>query len=632
MKHEDDLMDALLKEQSKGRAVDDALLASIEKALDGDGVSSPRRWIWRFGGAVAAAAAVMLVVNLLTAHRRVPDGQGLAWEAHPGAGDGSARTPSSAAAPLQPQSASAARPPEIEAERRLPAPEMALRSTQSQDLMRSTQGLEMGSAPMMQKMSGPREAPGSDLGRSSDGSWRTPWEHPLSSFPVNVETGSYSVIRQAIFEGRPVRPEMVRIESCINAFQYGDPEPKDGQVMALSTQLATCPWDPEHRLLRVSLRGKDVVNVKRPPSNWVFLVDVSGWNQGMPSWAWLKTSMEKLIGALDDRDRMGIVMDAGREEVSLESTRLDSDGKAKAVGALASLGAGRGGAGSEEEALARAYRMARESSVDGGVTRVVLATSVDSDASESPLGAWVEAIKRHPDEKVDLTVLTFGSHLLDDAMSDAVALVEDGQYHAVKDEREAEAIFLQKLSEVEVPLAKEVTTQLEFNPAKVESYRLIGGLNRTLRHDDAFEEGARMGNLVAGDSVTVFYEWVPVKGEGPDATAELRYQKSATRREVVESSEWFTLKVGYQLPEGSSRWQMESTGVGDPIPWEDAGRDFRLGAAVAAFGMKLQGMSEVDEWSWEQVEDLVGGETNQESDEQQEDFLKLIRRLGESGR
>ena len=450
---------------------------------------------------------------------------------------------------------------------------------------------------------------------------------PLSTFSIDVDTASYTNVRRAIVEGRPVPPDAVRIEELINYFDYGYEPPSEGHAFATHTMLASCPWQPEHLLARVAIKGKEIAANARPASNLVFLIDVSGSMQSSDKLPLLKQSMQVLIDSLDERDRVGMVVYAGTEGVVLEPTVLNASGKRKAADALARLESGgstNGGAG-----LARAYQMALQHQVSEGVNRVILATDGDFNVGTTDQEQLVETVKKEAAKGVSLSVLGFGTGNLNDAMMEAITNDGNGNYFYVDGEREAERIFLQKLSGTLVTIAKDVKIQVEFNPGKVKAYRLIGYANRVLRNEDFHNDKVDAGDIGAGHTVTAFYEIVPTGVAGPDgATGDgLRYQKPADRPELVESDDWFTLKLRYKHPEGEVSRLIETTVRGDAGAWQDAGADFRMASAVAAFGMKLRGDAEVADLSWRQVENVAGPANSSGVNEQRAAFIELLRKL-----
>ncbi len=686
MKHEDDLMDALLKQQ--GRGADEELLASIEKAMDEEkaGGGGRHRWIPLSAAAALAVGGVFVYQNRpkpepeLAYHEAVPavepwggnaveapslEGVRLLQEEGPevgrvvsqetrAAGSSHSALPSVIEAPAAPMSGMFS--DEIDEGRadvpfelgrvmemtdsisdqpRTPRPRIVV-PPRERDQWKAPAAL--GTEMRLERQIVARQPffdavkAGESLSRDrfdqlTDQPWKSPWENPLSTFSIDVDTASYTNIRRAILEGRPVQPDAVRIEECINYFDYRYEPPSEGNAFAAHTKLATCPWQPQHLLARVAIKGREIAANARPASNLVFLIDVSGSMQLSDKLPLLKQSMQVLIDSLDERDRVGMVVYAGTEGVVLEPTLLDEAGKLKAAAALAKLESGgstNGGAG-----LSRAYRMALANKVEGGVNRVILATDGDFNVGTTGQGQLVEMVKAEAAKGVSLSVLGFGTGNLNDSMMEAITNDGNGNYFYVDGQREAERIFLQKLSGTLVTIAKDVKIQVEFNPGKVKAYRLIGYANRVLRNQDFNDDKVDAGDIGAGHTVTVFYEIVPVGVAGPD-TGEvdgLRYQQPADRKELVESDDWFTLKLRYKHPEGEVSQLVEAPVTGEAVKWEDAGNDFRMASAVALFGMKLRNLPEAADVSWERVAEIARPALADDPEERRAEFVEMIKKL-----
>ncbi|MCH7228430.1 von Willebrand factor type A domain-containing protein [Haloferula sp. A504] len=466
-----------------------------------------------------------------------------------------------------------------------------------------------------------------NYGQLTDQPWKSPWDDALSTFSIDVDTASYTNVRRMIREGRTIQPDAVRIEELVNYFDYRYPQPEGDSPFAVTSTLATCPWQPQHLLARVAIKGREIDNNARPASNLVFLIDVSGSMQSPDKLPMLKRAMTTLIDSLDERDRVGIVVYAGTEGVVLSPTELTEKGKSKALRQLAKLESGgstNGGAG-----LYRAYQMALKNMIDGGVNRVILATDGDFNVGNTGEGTLVELVKKNADKGVSLSVLGFGTGNLNDSMLEAISNDGNGNYFYVDGDREAKRIFLQKLSGTLVTIAKDVKIQVEFNPGKVKAYRLIGYANRVLRNQDFNNDKVDAGDIGAGHTVTAFYEIVPVGVDSPAVgdVDDLKYQRPANRREVVESDDWFTLKLRYKHPEGDKSRLIETPVTGEPVKWKKAGADFRMASAVALFGMKLRGMEEVEDINWDRVIEIAKPALADDPQEERAEFLDLVREM-----
>ena len=454
-----------------------------------------------------------------------------------------------------------------------------------------------------------------------DQPWKSPGSDPLSTFSIDVDTASYSNVRRMIREGREVPKDAVRIEECINAFSYNYAQPKGEGPFAVGATLAACPWNPSHQLVRVAIKGREIEANKRPASNLVFLVDVSGSMQSPDKLPLLKQSMATMVEQLDERDRVAIVVYAGTEGVALPSTRLDAAGKAtvlKSLGKLEAGGSTNGGAG-----IKRAYELAMKEKIEGGVNRVILATDGDFNVGVTGQSSLVELVKERAKSGVYLTVVGFGTGNLNDAMMDAITHDGNGNYFYIDSEREGRKVFLQNLSGTLVTIAKDVKIQVKFNPSKVGSYRLIGYANRVLKNEDFNNDKVDAGDIGAGHSVTAFYELAsPGEGAGTDA---LKYQ--AAPEKPAASAEWLTVKLRYKHPDGNESSKIEFPLTGEVQALDQTEPDFQFATAAALFGMKLRSMEEVRDFGWDKVIALATPGLANDASEDRAEFVGLLKKL-----
>jgi Ca-activated chloride channel family protein len=458
-----------------------------------------------------------------------------------------------------------------------------------------------------------------------DQPWKSPWQDALSTFSIDVDTASYTNVRRMILDGRSVPPDAVRIEELVNYFDYQYGGPRGEGPFAVHGNLATCPWKPQHLLARVAIKGREVDAKARPASNLVFLIDVSGSMQDPLKLPLLKRSMRVLLDQLDERDRVGMVVYAGSEGVVLDPTVLDERGLSAAIQALEKLEAGgstNGGAG-----IKRAYEMAAKHLVPGGVNRVILATDGDFNVGTTGQGDLVSLVKKGATSGVNLSVIGFGTGNLNDAMMEAITNHGNGNYFYIDGDHEARRVFLQKLTGTLVTIAKDVKIQVEFNPGKVQAYRLIGYANRILRHEDFANDKVDAGDIGAGHTVTAFYEIVPQGVAMPDTGSvdASRYQKPA-ERDLVASDDWFTLKLRHKHPEGEVSALIETPVKGEPVAWEQAGNDFRFASAVALCGMKLRQMPEMADVAWTKVMEIARPALAEDPQEQRVEFVEMVAR------
>ena len=462
---------------------------------------------------------------------------------------------------------------------------------------------------------------GDRYGTFIDQPWKSSDRYPLSTFSIDVDTASYGNVRRMIREGRGIPQDAVRIEECVNAFNYHYAPPLGDGPFAVGATLAHCPWAPGHELVRVAIKGREIAAGQRPASNLVFLIDVSGSMKSPDKLPLLKRSMALLVGQLDERDHVAIVVYAGSEGVALPSTRLDAQGRATVLKTLSKLEAGgttNGGAG-----IKRAYALATKQKIEGGVNRVILATDGDFNVGVTGRDSLVGLVKERARNGIYLTVLGFGTGNLNDSMMDAITRDGNGNYCYIDSDREGRKVFLQNLTGTLVTIAKDVKIQIEFNPAKVAGYRLIGYANRVLRNEDFNNDGVDAGDIGAGHTVTAFYELTP-----PDtaaATDNLKYQIAPPQ--PATSNEWLTVKLRYKHPDGDASRKIDFALTGEALALDKTDADYQFATAVALFGMKLRAMEDVRETAWDKVLTLAQPGLADDPTEDRAEFVELVKKL-----
>ena len=473
-------------------------------------------------------------------------------------------------------------------------------------------------------------------GELIDPSWQRPEKNPLSTFSIDVDNASYSNIRRMIRDGQRIPADAVRIEECVNAFDYAYQKPSGNDAFAVHTALATCPWNEQHLLVKVGIKGREIAPGQRPASNLVFLIDISGSMQDSRKLPLVKESLKLLLHQLDERDSVSFVVYAGGQGVVLPPTKMTESGRVTALDALGKLEAGgstNGGAG-----IQRAYEMAREGFVEGGVNRVILATDGDFNVGITDRQQLVNLVKERAAGHIYLSVLGFGTGNLNDSMLEAVSKDGNGNYYYIDSIREGRKVLLQKLSGTLVTIAKDVKFQIEFNPLKVGSYRLIGYANRVLKSEDFNNDKADAGDIGAGHTVTAFYEIVPAGAPLPNAGGidPLKYQKSPEAEQPAKPAagpgdEWLTLKLRHKHPEGDVSALQESVVKGPAARWQESGADFQFATAVALFGMKLRGMDETAEMSWDRIREIARPGLANDPNEDRAEFIGLLDVLEKRG-
>lgn len=457
-----------------------------------------------------------------------------------------------------------------------------------------------------------------------DNPFRTTADSPLSTFGVDVDTASYSNVRRFLREGQLPPPGAVRIEEMINSFRYSYQAPLNGDPFAVHTEVAGCPWNPEHRIVRIGLKGREVDLTERPNSNLVFLVDVSGSMQPANKLPLLIESMKLLAGTLDARDKVSIVVYAGAAGMVLPPTAGDQ--RATILGALDRLRAGgstAGGAGIE-----LAYKVAQENFVAGGVNRVILATDGDFNVGVSDESSLVRLIEEKAKSKVFLTVLGFGTGNLQDSKMEAIANKGNGNYAYVDSLKEGRKVLVEQAASTLMTIAKDVKLQVEFNPLRVASYRLIGYENRVLATEDFADDRKDAGDMGAGHTVTALYEIVPPTLTDASPGEPLRYQ-SGTPSAAAHSGELFTVKLRWKAPEGDVSALREIPVQDTTRGFDAASADFHLAASVASFGMLLRGSPHKGGANWDMAIELAQSAASAAPSEDRTELVDLIRRAKE---
>ncbi|MDQ5980422.1 MAG: Ca-activated chloride channel, partial [Verrucomicrobiota bacterium] len=397
--------------------------------------------------------------------------------------------------------------------------------------------------------------------------------------------------RRFLNQGQRPPADAVRIEELVNYFSYNYPQPVGETPFAASLEVASAPWAPEHRLVRIGLKGREVSDASRPKANLVFLLDVSGSMQSANKLPLVKQSMRLLVEKLRADDRVAIAVYAGSSGLALPSTPVSR--KADILEAIDRLAAG----GSTNGALGihLAYDIAKANFVEGGVNRVILATDGDFNVGTTSEGELVRLVGEKAKSGVFLSVLGFGMGNLKDGTLEQIADKGNGHYATIDSLAEAKKTLVEQAGGTLVTIAKDVKIQVEFNPAQVAAYRLIGYENRLLAKEDFNNDQVDAGEIGAGHTVTALYEIVPagteLAGVAVPAVDELKYQRVETpdaRRQLSSSGELLTVKVRYKEPTGDTSSKLEFPLRDTGVRFEDASHDFKFAAAVAAFGMALR--------------------------------------------
>jgi Ca-activated chloride channel family protein len=446
--------------------------------------------------------------------------------------------------------------------------------------------------------------------------------NPLSTFSIDVDAASYSNIRRFINNGQLPPADAVRIEEMINYFKYDLTGPSGNEPVAIHTELSSAPWNPKHRLLRIGLKAKTIPTENLPACNLVFLIDVSGSMDEPNKLPLVKSSLKMLTDQLRAQDRVAIVVYAGNAGLVLPST--PGNNKTAIKDAIDNLSAGGSTAGGE--GLKLAYRIAKENFKADGNNRIVMATDGDFNVGPSSDGDMEQLIERERNTKIDLSIMGFGMGNYKDSKMETLADKGNGNYAYIDNVTEARKAFVTEFGGTLFTVAKDVKVQVEFNPAKVKSYRLLGYEDRMLAKEDFNNDKKDAGDMGSGHTVTAFYEIIPagVKGEYSANVDPLKYQK--TKDVPVGNSgsdELMTIKFRYKQP-GSNSSKMSLVTVNDkPAEFKNTSNDFRFASAVAEFGMLLRGSEYKQKGSFDQAISIAKSAKGKDDDGYRSEFVRL---------
>jgi Ca-activated chloride channel family protein len=458
-----------------------------------------------------------------------------------------------------------------------------------------------------------------------DNRFLTTAKQPLSTFSIDVDTASYSNVRRFLREGRLPPRDAVRIEEMVNYFRYDYSPPTGNVPFAVDMEVAQCPWRPENRLLRIGVKGREIDRAERGPSNLVFLIDVSGSMADRDKLPLVVEVMKRLVDQLTEDDRVAIVTYADGTALRLPSARGNE--KERIKGVLDSLNAGgctNGGAG-----IQLAYQQAEEHFVKKGVNRVILCTDGDLNVGVTRDDDLVRLIQQKAKSGVFLSVLGFGTGNLKDGKLEKIADKGNGVYAYIDSLREGQRVLVEQMTGSLITIAKDVKLQVEFNPAAVAAYRLVGYENRVMANRDFHDDRKDAGEIGAGHTVTALYEIVPAgaKHVGDDGETPLKYQRVPQENltEHAKSGEMLTLRVRYKEPEEDESRLLEFTAKDSDSRFGKASADFRFAAAVAAFGMILRESPHRGRVTLAAVEEFTAGALGKDANGDRAEFVGMVR-------
>ena len=442
-------------------------------------------------------------------------------------------------------------------------------------------------------------------------------QNPLSTFSADVDTASYANVRRMITNGEYVNPDAVRLEEMINYFNYDYPNPSDDAPFSVTTEMYDCPWNDENQLFLVGLQAEKLDLSNRPPMNLVFLIDVSGSMYSSDKLPLAQQAVNMLAEQLTADDRISIVTYSGKEEVVLEGVAgNDYATISKAVNNLVA-----GGATAGERGIVMAYEIAQKYFIEGGNNRVLLATDGDLNVGLSSEEELTQLITEKRETGVNLSVLGFGTGNLKDDRLEALADNGNGNYSYIDSIQEAQKVLLHEMGGTLFTVAKDVKLQTEFNPEMVESYRLIGYENRTLKAEDFNDDSVDAGEIGAGHTVTALYELVLTdKAKLATNNIELKYQPA---EDTPIESELMTISMRYKAPDGDTSQLKEYPIKANDCHTSEMGKNLAFASAVTEFGMLVGQRSYAGTSSYEQIVDLCGKTDIQDSYRQE--FMELAK-------
>jgi Ca-activated chloride channel family protein len=445
---------------------------------------------------------------------------------------------------------------------------------------------------------------------------------PVSTFSIDVDTGAYSNMRRWLNQGQLPPEDAVRVEEFINYFNYDYPYPKNQQVpFQVSTEIAPTPWNTNTRLLRIGIQGYKVPREQLPASNLVFLMDVSGSMNSPDKLPLLQQALTMLVGHLDARDRISMVVYAGASGVVLPPT--PGNCKADILTALQQLQAG--GSTNGAAGIQLAYQLAQQNFIENGVNRVILATDGDFNVGLASTEELIDLIQRKRKAGIALTTLGFGTGNYNDHLLEQLADEGNGNYAYIDRLQEAKKVLAEELSATLLTIAKDVKIQIEFNPALVSEYRLIGYENRVLNEEDFANDKVDAGEIGAGHRVTALYE-ISLTGSAGQRLPPRRYQSDATENQHGKpafSNELAHLRIRYKLPNESKSKLIQSPVMDSGI--NARGSDsFNFAAAVAAFGQKLRGGTFLEDFSYSDIAELVRQSRGNDPHGYRSEFMQLV--------
>lgn len=460
-----------------------------------------------------------------------------------------------------------------------------------------------------------------EYSHNAENRFKSPVKDPLSTFSIDVDAASYSNIRRFINQGEMPPKDAVRIEEMINYFNYNYPKPTGNDPVRITTEVGICPWNKTHRLVQIGLKAREIESKNLPASNFVFLIDVSGSMFGPTRLELVKSSLRLLVNNLREKDRVAIVTYCGDARVALPST--PGNEKQKIKDALETLTAGGSTAGSA--GIKEAYRIAQKNFIAQGNNRIILCTDGDFNvgaSSETELENLIESKRK---SGIFLTVLGYGMGNYKDSKMQILAQKGNGNHAYIDNIQEANKVLVNEFGSTMYAVAKDVKLQVEFNPAKVQSYRLVGYETRILNNEDFNDDTKDAGEMGAGHTITALYEIIPtgISGNIPGSIDPLKYQTETNiNAQTSNSSELLTVKLRYKTPEEEKSKKIEKS-VTDTDK-DNVSPDFRFASAVAMFAQLLKDSDFKGEATYDKVIETANKGLSFDPEGYRAEFVRLV--------
>jgi Ca-activated chloride channel homolog len=456
--------------------------------------------------------------------------------------------------------------------------------------------------------------------RIDENPFLTTQQHPLSTFSADVDTASYANTRRFLKDGQLPPKDAVRLEEFINYFHYDLPPAPAGQPFSITTEVGASPWNTKYDIVRIGLKAPAIDDAKVPPRNLTFLIDVSGSMFSENKLPLLKRALLLLVDQLRPEDKVAMVVYAGNSGLVLPPTSgREKSAIRNALTALEAGGSTNGAAG-----IQQAYDTAQKSFMKGGINRVILCTDGDFNVGVTSEGDLTRLIEKEREKGVFLTVLGFGMGNLKDTTMEKLADRGNGNYAYIDGIDEARKVLVKEAGATLVTVAKDVKLQVEFNPAQVAGYRLVGYEKRLLKDEDFNDDKKDAGDIGAGHSVTALYEIIPAGQEVPGAKVDsLKYTKTSST--PSNSSELMTVKIRYKQPDGKTSKLLSQPVKSGVTALAQTTVDFRWAVAVAGFGMMLRESPNRGNLSWDQVEKLAEGSMGPDTEGYRKELLQLVK-------